>query len=368
MIYSLKYVSHPLERVNQVVFEFLNNSLTNATFSNLLFPVWFRDVITSGREFQAKFRTVFAEFRALQPAQRTEIFNHYNEGLDIYSICIDTSKAVILTENYASFHNSLKDLLKEHFWKALKTNVTIQRNLNTSLDNHYLMFKRANNKGKVCPFCGLHNYSVLEGEAKDSYDHWLLKAKYPLYAINFANLVPMCDSCNRTGVKGSKDLLHIPESTNRRRVYYPYQNVSGIRVEVDSFTERLDLDEEKREKFIYGYFNLSITAVENNETEQVETWKEVFNIQKRYNSFISEDYPNLKEEFEDVFLVSNANYTIDNDINNLITIITHFREQLGLISRRTSLLIEKAYLDYLCQNGNEHLLFAFCDVNLFTQN
>lgn len=59
----------------------------------------------------------------------------------------------------------------------------------------------------VCPLCGIGHVSTL--------DHYLPKARYPLYSVHPHNLVPACKDCN-TG-KGSPVLR-----TNLDELFHPY--------------------------------------------------------------------------------------------------------------------------------------------------
>lgn len=47
---------------------------------------------------------------------------------------------------------------------------------------------RASSKG-ICPLCGIHGVDTL--------DHYLPKARYPLFSVNPKNLIPACTKCNR---------------------------------------------------------------------------------------------------------------------------------------------------------------------------
>jgi len=61
----------------------------------------------------------------------------------------------------------------------------------------------------VCPLCGITKVSSL--------DHYLPKAKYPVFSINPKNLVPACDGCNK--IKG--DPIYRSESELH---LYPYDD------------------------------------------------------------------------------------------------------------------------------------------------
>ena len=47
------------------------------------------------------------------------------------------------------------------------------------------------------------------------FDHFYNKSKYPLLAISFYNLVPVCGTCNHT--KGKNDVDYSPHDKKYRR-------------------------------------------------------------------------------------------------------------------------------------------------------
>ncbi len=371
MIYTLKYPTHPLERVNQVVYEFLKNSIPDCAYSRDLFPEWFRDVMANSKaqagnkSFEDKFVDLHTEYQILPITNRQSLFDEFEAGLDIKSLCEEKTKAVVLSKDYSeNLHTALKAVLIDHFYgTALGTNRTIQQKLDTTLINHHIAFKNENNSGRVCPFCGLHEYALLEGEAKDDYDHWLYKSKYPIYAVNFSNLVPMCDKCNQSGVKGTADVLHNDDGT-RRESFYPYEPNQGVRLTVNNYSDVDSLSDENKEKYPYGYYSLDIVQQDPIETEKVETWKTVFKIEKRFNSYLSSHNKQLKDDFHEYYLPDHAEFTLSNDIMNLRTIVGAFKNQLGNPKRKTGVVINQSYLDFICAAGNEHMLYTFCNINL----
>jgi hypothetical protein len=371
MLYALKYVSHPLERVNQVMYVFLERSIPEEEFNLNLFPEWFKDVLIKSRgrngqpSFKDKFEKAHTEIQNLQLQRRKDLFNEFKIGIDIKSLCENTLLPVILTKSYSEDLDDALNILKDHFYGvALSTNKTLQKKLKTTLLDHYQTFKNSNNFGRVCPFCGLHEYSLIEGESKDDYDHWLYKAKYPVYSVNFSNLVPMCGKCNQTGVKGIADVLYNLDTGERRKAFYPYDENAGIKVEVSSFAPVSTLTVKEQKKYPYGYFTLNISNNSIIEEDQVKTWKDVFNIQTRYNSYLSSNYSGLQSEFHEQYLIDHPEITLENNIDDLRTLIILFKNQLGNIRRRTGVEIEKAYLDFLCKVENSSHLLTFCKIVL----
>ncbi|HGS7001900.1 TPA: HNH endonuclease [Klebsiella variicola subsp. variicola] len=68
---------------------------------------------------------------------------------------------------------------------------------------------RASAKGGLCPLCGIYGVETL--------DHYLPKARYPLFSVHPKNLVPACEHCN--GAK-SDDILKVASD----QTLYPYHD------------------------------------------------------------------------------------------------------------------------------------------------
>jgi hypothetical protein len=173
----------------------------------------------------------------------------------------------------------------------------------------------------------------------------------------------MCDKCNQRGVKGSADVLHNDDGT-RRESFYPYESNQGVSLSVNNFSDVGSLSDEEQEKYPYGYFKLDVVEQDPIEAEKVETWKSVFKIEKRFNSYLSSHNNQIKDDFHEVYLPDHAEFTLSNDLVNLRTIVGAFRNQLGNPKRKTGVVINKAYLEFICSPGNEHLLYTFCNINL----
>jgi len=369
MLFELKYTSHPIEKVNQVVYDFIRNSIADGVYSHNLFPAWFVPVLVNAKgddNLDDKFRTAYLAFQALPVAERQAIFDDFLLQISIYELCGSAYMPINIQAQYSDLHEALDNVLVKHFFKTtLRRSVTLQTQLGTSLVNHYRQFKLENNSGRVCPFCGLHEYAIPDGEAQDDYDHWLYKSKYPLLAINFSNLVPMCGSCNDTGVKGIKDVIVTADTNVRRSSFYPYLPHGGITITVREYIPQADIiDPEEQVEYPYGKLFFNINAVLPVEEDKVNSWREVFNIDQRFHSFASRYYISFKEEFHDDYLPHHPHHILNADPTNQRNILTVFRDQLGNAKRRTGIILIKAYLDFIMRHGNEALMATFCNINL----
>lgn len=121
---------------------------------------------------------------------------------------------------------------------------------------------------KVCPFCGCESFDG-PNAPREALDHYLPKSKYPFAAANLRNLVPMGEKCN-TRYKGVKDIL-INEKGARRRSFDPY-TTAAVRISLDHARPFLGA--------VGDWKNWKIDFDMN--SEETQTWDEVFSIKERY--------------------------------------------------------------------------------------
>ncbi len=60
----------------------------------------------------------------------------------------------------------------------------------------------------VCPYCNRNFVNSTTERTMCELEHFYRKEKYPLLAVSFYNLVPVCHTCNH--VKGTKDISYSP--------------------------------------------------------------------------------------------------------------------------------------------------------------
>ena len=109
------------------------------------------------------------------------------------------------------------------------------------LFKEYSAYTLANNLDiPTCPYCSrMYTKTVIMDEkinstikkvTRPTFDHWFPKAKYPLLALSFYNLVPSCHVCN-CGVKGKNEFrlhthfhpYHNPERHNKLDYSFSYE-------------------------------------------------------------------------------------------------------------------------------------------------
>ncbi len=128
------------------------------------------------------------------------------------------------------------------------------------------------NKYNTCPICGLADIETADSKYIEDYDHFFPKSHYPFLAVNFDNLVPTCDKCNKKH-KGSKKPLD-----KNGKAYYPFEARNNP-IDVSLKIDKIDFD--KDEKLI-DVPTVSFTG----DTDKNTTWNWLFNIEERYSAEI----------------------------------------------------------------------------------
>ena len=142
-----------------------------------------------------------------------ELYNHDKDGNRKSSYIIDTL--------YGNMGDKAKDLL------ATSLNV------------------------KVCPYCNRNYVYSYNGVHTCQFDHFFSKSKYPILAVSFYNLIPVCGGCNHK--KSDKDFLFNPHLAEKEifRFSYSitnadfYKNENSVEVEIfdddGMYREQMDI-------------------------------------------------------------------------------------------------------------------------------
>ncbi len=133
-------------------------------------------------------------------------------------------------------------------------------------DEHYsAIYDRI--PAKMCPFCGLELFDAPTGP-REALDHYLPESLYPFAAANLYNLIPMGNKCNSRH-KLATDILR--KNGVRRKSFDPY-NPSPVAISL-----------EKSRLFARDNETLPAWSIEFvPDTEEAETWNDVFHIRERY--------------------------------------------------------------------------------------
>lgn len=216
----------------------------------------------------------------LTPYQRQKLKNWYSVNKRLDNICAAKKSFKPITKKDLSkiSKNLAKQLYDFHI--SLYTSVldlAIIRNQNGTLENHYQEFVKKNNKG-VCPFCGIEPLQSYEMKGHEAYDHYLPKENYPLFAINFRNLVPTCQKCN-SKEKSRKSPILKKGKSYPTKCLFPYSKTNPV---ID-----IQISVNIRNYTFYEHKHLSINFKTNKATKEVSNWWHMYGLEMRYKDVLT---------------------------------------------------------------------------------
>lgn len=134
----------------------------------------------------------------------------------------------------------------------------------------------AYNDFKFCPCCGYGQIKTIYDPGHSAFDHYLPLKHYPFSAINFNNLIPLCDVCN-SSYKGETDILK-----KEKQVFYPldadHPEISvDLEITKDSFKEVI-IKRDNKDTLVKKHIKVSF----NIDNEKVNSWDSIFGIKTRY--------------------------------------------------------------------------------------
>jgi hypothetical protein len=249
----------------------------------------FQTIIDHHEMLDQKLEFVFTSYMSLRsPKDRKIVQNAYHYNNNIEKVCNNAVRPIKFSELPAAIQDPLRDLYGSEgvlyqMLTAKKGNVSV-KNRCGSLKGHFERF-REENLVSLCPFCGMENLLTDYDDGKNEYDHYLSKRDYPFCSINFNNLAPVCDYCNKAGNKGQKDIPFQPNTNPQIQdeLYYPYTTSFPnhvIFLTINAPTINLS--------DINGW-TLSIDCIPATNGRKKERWLEIYNIENRYKSKIVKD-------------------------------------------------------------------------------
>lgn len=241
---------------------------------------------------------IFEKFRSLDSSKRDSIIDAYKANNNIVHLCEGVVKPVELTVLPEVVQNEVKKLL-ELFYSRL---LDIKQVPGEKLD-YYNKLVKANNFN-TCPVCGLANIEPPESNYIEDYDHFFPKASYPFATVNFNNLIPTCDKCNKKH-KGSKKPLD-----HNGKAYFPFETGRSS-IEITIELDEIEFDNEGK---LAGNLLIKFSG----DSDKNSTWNWLYNIETRYSTelkrFSFSWLRALKKEI--VFNAKTADEYIDFKIDN----------------------------------------------------
>lgn len=280
MIYCYTYIpNHPAYTVHDAISHFFNEleNHNQCRFANIFNNkyTWFLDLINNTDVLGLKLRAVFRAYKRINdPIIRGQVINSFNYWNDIENRCRQNLVNELLWDELPNDIKTPIFKLFKYLYKTLTKDNGTLANANKLRRQHYSDFHNRN--GRICKICAIR-YLDLPDVQTNSYDHYLQISLYPFSAINYKNIVPICDKCNQSPAKGVKHMLYTDYDSRTRRIAdYPYeQNVSkSVSITIDALFKQ----------------NPVITLTYNGDNiNKINTWKNVFNIDSRYKGEIKEN-------------------------------------------------------------------------------
>ncbi|MHA2283576.1 MAG: hypothetical protein ACXAC5_22265 [Promethearchaeota archaeon] len=277
MLFSYKPINHDIEALHR----FLEHTVLEVCCKpdgdfdiSMLHPDFQQIVKSIPTYLHERIEKIYEICSGLSKDDLAYIADAFHANNSIKELC-EGSVTPVFYRDIGRVSDNLKGQLKV-FCKDLYEHVIDHRKTFTneykSLKEFYKEFVSRNNKGK-CPFCGLNSIKSKLLTKRDAFDHYLPKSLLPFNSVNLLNIAPACDDCNSVW-KLAKNPI-IDSGGNRRKAFFPY-TTREPQFDIIIDIEYLDPNDcDKNE------LDIQINSVRHR--EEVNTWREVYGIDERYN-------------------------------------------------------------------------------------
>jgi hypothetical protein len=347
MLYGLQFVpNHPVYRLHVAFGHFLDDGLKLATLGPECFPDWFKPVFKASSGLRERCEAVHTEARKQKQVVRDSVVRVWKSHSEVHKLCEDT-KCNLEEWGFKAkkLIKALCDLFNFLYEQTLESK-SFEKAVGKSLIDHYNSFRGLGQR--VCPFCGLQYYEDRESGTRNAYDHLLARAHYPLAAVNFRNLVPMCDGCNKRPRKGTKDVLFEDgKRLNRRTFYYPFSQPGGIELSVAC-------KQNPSPSNLLGEWKVTIRAAKAAESAQVLAWASVFDADRRFLARIKEGFDGWMKDF-----LSSRDYKATPTVAQLrqdLAAKAAWWAKPEQLRERIEAGLQAAVLSYMAQKAPDHVL------------
>lgn len=206
---------------------------------------------------------VYDKCKTLTTQQRADIREAFYVNNRIEDLCNGVIKPIELSQLPSVVSTNMKPLLSK-FYKPLLDQAEIPGN---KLDYYNNLIR--SNKYNTCPCCGLVEVESAHTHYVEDNDHFFPQAHYPFAVVNFKNLVPLCDKCNKKHKTSKKPLDY------NGVAYYPFENRASLDVHIAIDEVKFDSDQQLSS-------NLDISF--SGDGKRNSTWNWLYNIEDRYTT------------------------------------------------------------------------------------
>lgn len=217
------------------------------------------------KEKKKKFRKIFTNNYQVERVLKKEIKAY--TYLELGMLCGEEMK------------KSVKNL-SSYMYEKLKESAKFRDEYIEPLEYYNELKKSGVLKG-ICPFCGEKIFEDGSTDKRETYDHYIPKAKYPFIALHYYNLIPMCHGCN-SSYKGTKNIL------DYIKIFDPFGNDLG----------RNELVIKKILILNGGKSSVKKLKIKNNlkKSNEIYTWDKIFRVKQRSKKIISSSYDEILYE------------------------------------------------------------------------
>ncbi|APF24211.1 HNH endonuclease family protein [Clostridium butyricum] len=235
-------------------------------------------------------------------------------------------KTIIKIRDYISSNNiAMDDKLKKYM-------------LNTMYAHNINRIKFVEVLGvTVCPYCNRNYINSNKNTTNCQFDHFINKSNYPILAVSFYNLVPVCPSCNH--IKSDKDFSYSPyddDATTDQMLTFSYL-ITGVNYLSDSSKLKIVLNRYRNEKLKDNIELLDLDnlyQIHSDIVQELIKKKEIY--VDEYIDHLGNKFKKLFKSTEEVERLVTGVYTSQDDYGKrpLSKMITDISKELGLIKEK----------------------------------
>lgn len=334
MLYFYQYLAnHNINKLHEHIEYFFDGMYNSNEFSqNILHPD-FKPLANKCKTILLEpIKKIFRAYKALDAQERDTVYNAFKTNNLIERLCKGENDPI----HYDELPEALREEIKTFFdnlYNEFPSRKCFSETYG-SQKQHFDEFCKLNKEYYTCPFCGLSELQSEHEPFRDDYDHYLPKGQYPFNSVNFQNLVPMCHICN-SRYKFQNDTLYKDENkTERRKVFYPYDDSSNdtITVKISPNGSSNDVSSDDFEVALNGPQSIH---------EEIESWNDIFKIKKRYKSKIIKQKKRWIDQLKHILKKQQRK----NDFN-LNSFLTEYLDVLTFAGFDDKAFLKKAVFDF----------------------
>lgn len=294
MLFSYSLFTHDIEKLQtfleHTVLEVWCKADSTIPFSIDLLDQDYRVLYEKRYKLHKDIEKIYNLFVPLSTTQKGFIRDTFNNNNKIEELCCNDVEPIFYKDITREISLKLSDDLKafnNYLYKFLdKSDAAFVKNYTSATVYYKELVTQL--PASQCPFCGIARIKSRRMSRRDAYDHYIPKSLLPFTAINVKNLAPMCKDCNESWKNDNNPIKTNKDSGSDRKTFYPFcDDLPSITISLDNLSlDPLDVDKHNIE------MKYECTGYE----EEVATWRELFNIDERYDDEIRNDCKAWLEE------------------------------------------------------------------------